>query len=277
MTPRSVVPWLTSLVIVSLSGTLSPFPALAFRPLSHASAAAVPLVRAIELTMGQKSVSDGAISILPFHWGSASSQHRGRQLGGADLARVVHQDADAGRHADPLAVAWRCRPRARWPGSTRRPWPAGPVVELLEPVRVLGVEEVGRRAAALQLDPGREIVLVVVVDPDLDPGRLGERRDQGVGGLLVLRVVERERLAARSRPARSRPCARARRGHEPHEHHRRRRDGEPTTSAPRRSIRPLWHVRSPCRPSFAPRAPRRLVQLRQCNTSRVLASSTRAA
>src|ERR1700722_6042369 len=71
MTARSVVPWLTSLTIVSLSGTSPPLPALALRPLSHASATAFPFDWAIELTMGQKSVSDGAISILPFHCGSA--------------------------------------------------------------------------------------------------------------------------------------------------------------------------------------------------------------
>src|ERR1019366_6400874 len=72
MTARSVVPWLTSLTIVSLSGTVAPFPALAFRPLSHANAAAWPSTRAIELTIGQKSVSDGAISILPIQRWSAS-------------------------------------------------------------------------------------------------------------------------------------------------------------------------------------------------------------
>src|ERR1700722_8494540 len=71
MRAMSVVPWLTSLVRVSLSGTLSLAPALALSPSSQARVAAVPLARSTELTMGQKSVSEGAISILPFHLGSA--------------------------------------------------------------------------------------------------------------------------------------------------------------------------------------------------------------
>ena len=68
------MPLLTSLTSVSLSGTLSLEPALALSALSQASAAAWPSASATELTIGQKSVSAGASSILPFHFGSARSR-----------------------------------------------------------------------------------------------------------------------------------------------------------------------------------------------------------
>jgi hypothetical protein len=62
---RFVVPWLASLVSVSLSGTLAAL-ALVLSAVSQATAAAWPLARAIELTMGQKSGRGVAGASLSF-------------------------------------------------------------------------------------------------------------------------------------------------------------------------------------------------------------------
>ena len=76
------------------------------------------------------------------------------------------------------------------------------VLQVLERRRVLGVDDVGRRVRPLGHDLVGQGVLVVVADVDGDPGGLLEAGDQGVGGLLVLAVVERDRLArSRARPA----------------------------------------------------------------------------
>src|ERR1700733_5961656 len=69
--PRATWPRLTSSAIVSLSGYWW-FPAFALSASSHLRAAALPYVRATEVTMGWKAVSPPAMAILPFHWGWAS-------------------------------------------------------------------------------------------------------------------------------------------------------------------------------------------------------------
>jgi hypothetical protein len=72
-------------------------------------------------------------------------------------------------------------------------------VAVLTLVRVLGVDDIRWRAVAFLLDLGGEYIFVVVVYPDLDAGLFGERRNHGVGRLLVLGVVEREGWARGSR------------------------------------------------------------------------------
>jgi hypothetical protein len=73
MSPMAARPALTSPTSVSLSGVWSSEPALAFMPFSHASAASLPSALAIEVTIGQKSVSSGASSSLPLYFGLASA------------------------------------------------------------------------------------------------------------------------------------------------------------------------------------------------------------
>ena len=68
-------------------------------------------------------------------------------------------------------------------------------MQLLEPIGVLRVDHVRGRPAALLLDLGGEVVLVVVLDPDLDARLFGEGGDERVRRLLVLGVVQGERLA----------------------------------------------------------------------------------
>ena len=81
MTPIWAVPLLTLATSVSLSGSWCA-PALALSALSQVTVAASPMSAATEVTIGWKSVSDGAMSSLPFHFGSArSSTEVGRSAG----------------------------------------------------------------------------------------------------------------------------------------------------------------------------------------------------
>jgi hypothetical protein len=127
---------------------------------SQFRAASLPLACSIEVTIGQKSVSPGASSSLPLYFGSAI-HHRLGHLRRRDLVGVVDHHAEAARHPEPVAVG-----RAVGGGDVGerrgvdlRQQPA--IVELLEPVGVLGVEDVGGRAAALLLDLRGEHRLVV--------------------------------------------------------------------------------------------------------------------
>ena len=155
-----------------------------------------------EVTIGWKSVSPAAKASLPLYFGSASCEDRRRQLARGDQARVVDQHADPRRDADPVALR-RVVPAsgcARASRVDRREQAL--VLQVLERRRVLGVDHVGGRVRALGDDLVGERVLVVVADVDLDAGRLLEARDERVGRLLVLAVVERDRL---SRPGRGEP------------------------------------------------------------------------
>ena len=174
----SASPLLTSATSVSLSGVWSSEPALDLIPLSQFSVA----VRALgALDRGddrpEVGLTRSQLELAPV-LRAGQIQHRPGHLRGADLARVVDHHAEPAGDTNPVAVG-RAVPR-RHVGQRRADdlRQQATLIELLQPVRVLREEDVRRRTAALLLDLGGQHRLVVALDPNLDPGPLGERLDQ---------------------------------------------------------------------------------------------------
>ena len=150
-------------------------PALRLDRLEPRRAAAVPWAWMIEVTMGWKSVSLGARPSLPFHLGSARSSTEVGSSRRLERRRCCRPARDPGRDAHPVPAGRAVPVGDRGQGGRvdRGQQPLG--LQRHERRRVLGVEDVGRRARALLGDLLGQDVLVVVAHLHVDAGLLASK------------------------------------------------------------------------------------------------------